>query len=269
MRLAGAVALVTGGSSGIGAAIARALSAAGARLLIAGRDPSRLAEVAQATAGVALEADLTEPSGPADLAKAALRAAGHVDLLVSNAGIGWAGPIGEITEAKVNELITVNLTAPIQLTRLLAPSMVERRRGRIVFVSSIAGATGACHEAVYAAAKAGLLGFAESLSYELRDGGVGVSLIIPGVVDTPFFERRGRAYHRRWPALIPAERIAEAVVWATEHDQCEVFVPGWMWLPVRLHGIAPAIFRNLATRFDGPRRRKRPVARPAAPGTNL
>lgn len=269
MRLAGAVALVTGGSSGIGAAIARALTAAGAQLLIAGRDPARLAAVAQETGGVALEADLADPNGPADLATAALRAAGHVDLLVSNAGIGWAGPIGEITAAKVIELITVNLTAPIQLTRLLAPSMAERRCGRIVFVSSIAGATGVRNEAVYAAAKAGLSCFAESLSYELRDGGVGVSLIVPGVVDTPFFERRGRAYHRRWPALAPAERIAGAVVWATEHDQCELFVPGWMRFPVRLHGIAPAMFRTLATRFDRPRRRKRPVTGRAAPGTNL
>jgi short-subunit dehydrogenase len=269
MQLAGAIALVTGGSSGIGAAIARALTARGARPLVAGRDPGRLAEVARETGGVALQADLADPEGPAALATAALREEGHVDLLVNNAGIGWAGPIGEITAAKANELITVNLTAPIQLTRLLAPSMAERRRGRIVFVSSIAGATGVRDEAVYAATKAGLSCFAESISYELRDGGVGVSLIFPGVVDTPFFERRGRAYHRRRPALIPAERIADAVIWAAEHDQCEVFVPGWMWLPARLHGIAPAMFRALATRFDGPRRRKRPVPRRAAPGTSL
>jgi short-subunit dehydrogenase len=267
MRLAGAVALVTGGSSGIGAATTRALKAAGARPLIAGRDPGRLEVVAKETGGLALQADLAEPGGPAALATAALRAAGHIDLLVNNAGIGWAGPIGEITAAKVDELITVNLTAAIQLTRLLAPTMAERRRGRIVFVSSIAGATGVRDEAVYAAAKAGLSCFAESLSYELADRSVGVSLIFPGVVDTPFFERRGRAYHRRRPALVPAERIAEAVIWATQHDQCEVFVPGWLRFPARLHGLAPGMFRALAARFDGPRRRRRPVPRRAAPGT--
>jgi uncharacterized protein len=261
MRLAGAVALVTGGSSGIGAAIARALTAAGARPLVAGRDARRLATVARETGGVPLQADLADPDGPAALASAALREAGHIDLLVSNAGVGWAGPIGEIPPAKVNELITVNLTAPIQLIRLLAPTMTERRGGRIMFVSSIAGATGVREESVYAAAKAGLSCFAESLSYELADRGVGVSLIVPGVVDTPFFERRGRAYHRRRPVLIPAERIAEAVIWAAEHDQREVFVPGWMLFPARLHGVAPGLFRSLAARFDGPRRRKRPLPR--------
>jgi short-subunit dehydrogenase len=266
MRLAGAVALVTGGSSGIGAATARALTAVGARPLVAGRDAGRLAKVAEETGGVALQADLADPAGPAALATAALREAGHIDLLVNNAGIGCAGPIGETTAAKVDEVITVNLTAAIQLTRLLAPTMAERRRGRIVFVSSIAGATGVRDEAVYAAAKAGLSCFAESLSYELADRGVGVSLILPGVVDTPFFERRGRAYHRRRPALIPADRIAEAVIWAAQHDQSEVFVPGWLRFPARLHGMAPGMFRALAARFDGPRRRKRPFPRRAAPG---
>ena len=249
MRLAGAVALVTGGSSGIGAAIACALAAAGTRLLIAGRDADRLAAVAEQTGGVALQADLATPDGPPELAAAALRAADHIDLLVNNAGIGWAGPIEQLTAAKADELIAVNLTAPIQLTRLLAPGMAERRHGRIVFVSSIAGATGVRGEAVYAAAKAGLACFAESLSYELADRGVGVSLIVPGVVDTPFFERRGRPYDRRRPVPIHSERIAHAVITATERDRSVVFVPRWMRFPARLHGLAPGAFRALASRF--------------------
>jgi short-subunit dehydrogenase len=143
----------------------------------------------------------------------------------------------------------VNLTAPIQLTRLLVPGMAERRHGRIVFVSSIAGATGVRSEAVYAAAKAGLACFAESLSYELADRGVGVSLIVPGVVDTPFFERRGQPYDRRRPVPINSERIAHAVITATERDRNMVFVPRWMRFPVGLHGIAPGAFRALASRF--------------------
>lgn len=249
MRLAGAVALVTGGSSGIGAATARALAGAGAQLLIAGRDPDRLASVAKQTGGTPLQADLATPDGPPKLAAAALSAAGHIDLLVNNAGIGWAGPIEQITAEKADELVAVNLTAPIQLTRLLVPGMAERRHGRIVFVSSIAGATGVRGEAVYAAAKAGLACFAESLSYELADRGVGVSLIIPGVVDTPFFERRGRPYERRRPVPINSERIAHAVIMATERNRTLVFVPRWMRFPVGLHGIAPGAFRALASRF--------------------
>jgi short-subunit dehydrogenase len=258
MQLAGAVALVTGGSSGIGAATARALAAAGARPLVAGRDAGRLASIAGETGGVALQADLAAPDGPDTLAAAALREADHIDLLVNNAGIGWAGPFGDITAAKVDELIAVNLTAPIQLTRLLAPGMARRRRGRVVFVSSVAGATGVRHEAVYAATKAGLTCFAESIAYELAEHDVGVSVIFPGVIDTPFFERRGTPYHRQRPAPIAPEGIAAAVIEATERDQAEAFVPAWMRFPARLHGVAPATFRALAARFDKP-------GRPAAP----
>jgi short-subunit dehydrogenase len=259
MRLTGAVALVTGGSSGIGAGTARALAAAGARLLIAGRDADRLHAVARQTGGVALPCDLASATGPADLASAALRAAASlapasagtagIDILVNNAGVGWAGPLGEITAAKVAELVAVNLTAPMELTRLLVPGMVARRRGRVVFISSIAGVTGVRGEAVYAATKAGLATFAESLSYELSGDGVRACVIVPGVIDTPFFDRRGRPYDRRRPAPIPAGRVARAVVSCLEHDRAEVYVPGWMRGPAWLHGAAPGIFRALAARF--------------------
>lgn len=255
MRLNGAVALVTGGSSGIGAATAAALAAAGARLLLAGRDPGRLAEVAQRTGGAALEADLGAPGGPAVLAEAALLAAGHaagVDILVNNAGLGWSGPMEEMPAGKISELVTVNLIAPMQLTRLLLPGMIQRGRGRVVFVSSIAGATGVQYEAVYSATKAGLGIFAESLAYEARAHGVGISVIVPGVIDTPFFDRRGRPYGRKRPAPVPAERVARAVVACVERDRDVAYVPRWMRVPAWLHGAAPGTFHLLASRFGDP-----------------
>jgi NAD(P)-dependent dehydrogenase (short-subunit alcohol dehydrogenase family) len=259
MRLTGAVALVTGGSSGIGAATARALTAAGARVLIAGRDPARLAAIAEQTGGTALTGDLAAPDGPADLAAAAQRAAATlppapragdgaagVDILVSNAGLGWAGPIGDITAEKVAELVAVNLT------RLLVPGMVARGRGRVVFVSSIAAATGVRGEAVYSATKAGLVMFADSLAYELDGQGVRVSVIVPGVIDTPFFDRRGRPSGRTRPGPQPPERVARAIVSCLEHDRGVSYVPRWMRLPAWLHGAAPGTFRALATRFGDP-----------------
>jgi short-subunit dehydrogenase len=249
MQLSGAVALVTGASSGIGAATARALAAEGATLALTGRDEDRLAAVAEQTGGIALPADLAAPDGPAKLAAAALAAAGRIDVLVSNAGVGWAGPVEQLTAAKADELITVNLAAPIHLTRLLAPGMAERGHGRIAFVSSIAGATGVRGEAVYAATKAGLACFAESLAYELAGRGVGVSVIVPGVVDTPFFARRGQPYDRARPVPIQPERTAQAVIWALKRDRSVVFVPRWMEFPARLHGAAPGVFRALAGRF--------------------
>jgi NAD(P)-dependent dehydrogenase (short-subunit alcohol dehydrogenase family) len=264
MRLTGAIALVTGGSSGIGAATARALAGAGARLLIAGRDPARLRAVASRTGGIALACDLAAPGGPADLAAAAQRAAATlppapgvggttagIDILVNNAGVGWAGPIGEIATEKIAELVTVNLTAPMQLTRLLAPGMIAQGRGRVVFVSSIA-ATGVRGEAVYSATKAGLGSFAESLAYELNGHDVRVSVVVPGVIDTPFFDQRGRPYGRKRPGPQPPERVARAIVSCLEHDRDVCYVPRWMRLPAWLHGAAPGTFRALATRFGDP-----------------
>jgi short-subunit dehydrogenase len=163
--------------------------------------------------------------------------------------VGWAGEIGDLTAAKAAELVAVNLMAPIHLSRLLIPDMAKRGHGHIVFVSSIAGATGARGEAVYSAAKAGLGVFAESLSYEVRQRGIGVSVVVPGVVDTPFFDRRGRPYNRTTPAPIPAERVARAIVAAVQHDRDQVFVPGWMRFPAWLHGTTPRLFRALASRF--------------------
>ncbi len=256
MRLDGAVALVTGASSGIGAATVRHLAGAGAHVLAAGRDETRLRAVAETTGGVPIPADLSAADGPAELAEAALRAAArlrradpHIDILVNNAGVGWAGPLADITSGKVSELVTVNLTAPIELTRLLTPGMVSRGQGRVVFVSSIAGWTGVRGEAVYSATKAGLTYFAESLGYELSGHGVGVSVVVPGVIDTPFFDRRGLPYGRKRPAPIPAERVASAVASCVERDRDVVFVPGWMRVAAWMHGAWPGAFRMLAMRF--------------------
>lgn len=354
MELSGATVLVTGASSGIGAATARALAAGGAHVLVAGRNSARLRAVAAETGGLAVEADLAAPDGPARLASAALRAAaslrpargrgplppaadmlplaacpavaptrrgpetaglkparfagagvrrggsglvatehsdgsgrqangrgpkrngghagtsaaghlaayrmdvagrdgapatGGIDILINNAGIGWAGPLTEMSPAKVAELVAVNLTAPIELTRLLAPTLATGGRGRVVFISSIAGATGAPQEAVYAATKAGLNYFAESLRYELAGSGVGVSVIVPGVIDTPFFALRGKPYNRSRPVPISAQRAARAVRCAIEREQPMVFVPRWLRFPAWLHGVAPGPFQALATRF--------------------
>lgn len=234
-------------------------------MLIAGRDADRLRAVAAETGGVALPCDLAAADGPSDLAGAAQRAAGTlrpgpsaasggtgIDILVNNAGLGWAGPIGEIPAGKVAELVAVNLTAPMQLTRLLMPGMVARGQGRVVFVSSIAGATGVRGEAVYSATKAGLGSFAESLAYELNGQDVRVSVVVPAVIDTPFFDRRGRPYGRKRPGPLPAERVARAIMSCLERDRAVVYVPGWMRVPTWLHGTAPAAFRALATRFGDP-----------------
>src|SRR5262249_46019412 len=185
----------------------------GARLLLTGRDEARLAEVAGRTRGVALSCDLAAAGGAAALARRALSSAsGGIAIVVNNAGLGWAGALGEIPAAQATEPATVNLAGAMDLAGQLVPGMIEGGRGGVVFVSSIAGVTGVRGEAVYAATKAGLAAFAESLHYEVRGHGVTVSVIMPAVIDTPFFSRRGRPYARARPAPVPAGRVATAIV---------------------------------------------------------
>ena len=241
-------ALITGASSGIGAETARRLAAGGATVLLHGRDQGRLEALATEICGTALAGELAEPGAAQALAEQALAVSGRVDVLVNNAGLGWAGPLPEMPRADITRLVAVNLVAPIELTRALLPGMVARGSGRVVFVTSIAGRTGVAGEAVYAATKAGVDAFADSVRFELHGTGVGVGVVVPGVVQTAFFERRGRPYGRSRPRPVPADRVAAAVVRAVTEDG-DLYVPRWLRVPVALRGAAPGLYRALATRF--------------------
>jgi short-subunit dehydrogenase len=247
MRIQGAVALVTGASSGIGWAAAERLAAAGARVVAHGRDAARLAQLSRATGALAVTGDLAEPGAAAAVAAQA----GDVDILVNNAGIGWAGPFPQMTGEQVARLVAVNLTGPIELTRALLPGMLARGVGHLTFVTSIAGRTAVAGEAVYSATKAGLDAFADSLRFELAGTSVEVSVVVPGVVDTPFFERRGQPYQRRRPRPLPAAAVADALVGGIAAGRAELYAPRWLRLPVAVRGTMPGVYRRLAARFGG------------------
>ncbi|MEU8298696.1 SDR family NAD(P)-dependent oxidoreductase [Micromonospora sp. NPDC048909] len=248
MRLTGAVALVTGASSGIGAAVVRRLVEAGSHVVAAGRDADRLARVAAQTGATALVSDLSRPGAGRELAECALARHARVDVLVNNAGVGWAGPFVGMADALTDELLAVNLRAPIELTRALLPGMCHRG-GHVAFVGSIAGRLGVGNESVYSASKAGLDAFAQSLRLELAGRRVGVSTVVPGVVDTEFFTRRGQPYRRRRPRPLAPDRVADALVDAIARDRAEVYVPGWLRLPVAVRGLLPGMYRRMANRF--------------------
>jgi uncharacterized protein len=233
----GDVALVTGASSGIGAAVADRLALGGWRLVLVGRDRRRLDAAAARTGGRPVVADLLTPAGTAAVCDAGTEAA----LLVHAAGLGAAGPLADTPAATVDELVAVNLTAPMQLTRALLPSL-RARTGHVVFVASIA-AVGVADEAVYSATKAGLRGFADALR---ADGAIRVTTVLPGAVDTPFLARRGLGYDRRWPRPVTADQVAAALVEGVRRNRAEVFVPGWLAAAARVHGLAPGLFARLS-----------------------
>jgi short-subunit dehydrogenase len=244
------VALVTGASSGIGSAVAAQLAGkARWRLILNGRDEQRLTRVAARTGAVAVAADLTGTDGCAWLAREVMELAGRVDLLVASAGIGWAGSFAAMPLRAINEVLDTDLAAAVRLVRLLLPGMVERGSGHIVLIGSIAGAVGVRGEAVYSAAKAGLAAFADSLRYELTGTGVTISLVVPGVVNTPFFARRGSPYARSRPRPVSPDRVARAVRAAVDGKRREVFVPGWLRIPSHVRGTLPGLYHRLATRF--------------------
>jgi short-subunit dehydrogenase len=252
VELAGSVVLITGASSGIGRASASALARQGARVLVSGRDKAALAEVAGSSAGVALPADLSGLEGPAacaDLAARAIAVHGRVDALVSSAGIGASGAFEQLSPESIVNLAQVNLVAPLLLARALLPGMLQRRFGHLLMIGSIAGLTGVANEAVYAATKAGLSVFMESLWLECYGRGVGVSSVVPGVVRTAFFDRRGVPYERRWPRPIAPERIADAVVEAIKTGRAETVLPKWLSFASKARGVSPSGYRLLARRF--------------------
>ena len=246
MKLTGARALITGASSGIGSATARLLAKAGAVPLLTGRDTATLTALAEETGGSALPVELGEPAAAKQLADWA----GDVDLLVCNAGLGWAGELDDMPMSTIDELVEVNLSVHMRLTRLLLPAMLERGVGHLVFVSSIAGSMGVADEAVYAGTKAGLRTFASSVRLAVAKRGIGVSVVVPGVVATPFFQRHGRTYDDARLKAIPAQDVATALVDAVTRNRAEVFAPAWLRFPARFYGAAPTLVHALQRRFN-------------------
>jgi short-subunit dehydrogenase len=127
--------------------------------------------------------------------------------------------------------------------------MVERGEGHVVLVASVAARTGVAGESVYAAAKAGLDAFAESVRLELSGTHVGVTVLLPGVVETRFFEGRGGAPVRRVPRAVSAQRVGDAIVDAIAHDRPEVWVPGWLRVAPAVRAVTPRLFRRLSVRY--------------------
>lgn len=222
VQLHRATVLLTGATGGIGQAIARALDAAGARVLLSGRRAELLAEVRAGLGEDAecLPADLAESGAAAQLAERA----GAVDVLVASAGVPAGGRVDSFSSEEIDRALDVNLRAPMQLTRALLPGMLERGRGHIVLVASLSGKVASSGSAVYSATKFGLRGFAAGLREDLARSEVRVTVVYPGFVSGVGMFADSGARLPRWVGMVTAEQVAEAVVSGIERERAEIDV---------------------------------------------
>src|SRR5207302_5338809 len=192
----------------------------GAKLLLSGRREDVLEPLAEEVGGRALPADLSDRAAVERLAAAGADA----DVLVANAGLPADGPVLEYTPEQIDRALDVNLRAPLVLARALSEHMVNRGTGHIVFMSSLAGKVATGNSALYAATKFGVRGFAWGLRQDLRDAGVGVSVICPGIIrDAGFFADAGIAPPPGSARRTSAD-IGDAVIEAIERDRAEIVV---------------------------------------------
>jgi len=215
-------ALVTGASRGIGAAAAMALDRAGARVALVARSGERLSTVARELGHdpVILEADLSDRTAPGAVARRALEALGAVDVLVNNAAVAARLSTVDTDAALIDDILAVNVRAPLLLIAALIPTMTQRARGSIINLSSVSALVGTPRRAAYAASKGAIDAATRSLAIELGPSGIRVNAVAPGVVDTDLWAKNksiagvvetieGQTPLRRWAT--PAD-IADVIV---------------------------------------------------------
>jgi 2-hydroxycyclohexanecarboxyl-CoA dehydrogenase len=212
--LSGKVALVTGAARGIGFAIAMRLAEEGARVAIADVNDHGAVEAAarigKATMGIRI--DVTDTVSIAAGVAAVVERLGPIDVLVNNAGWDKVEPFVKSEEATWDKVIALNLKGPIACARAVLDSMIERRSGKIVSISSDAGRVGSVGEAVYAGAKAGIIGFSKTLARELARYGINVNVVCPGPTNTPLFQEMSGGNEKLATSLIhaiPLGRLGE------------------------------------------------------------
>ncbi len=230
--------LVTGATGGLGRAIVRAFATHGARLIVNGRRAETLDALAGEFGARAIVADLADRSQVQRLAAEA----GEVDVLVANAALPGTGLLTDLSQSQIDQILEVNLRAPIALARALVPAMIDRGRGHLVFISSINGRVATPRTSIYSAAKFGLRGFAHGLRQDLDRHGVGVSVVMPGFIrDAGMFADAGGKLPPGVGTRTP-EQVAAAVLRAVEHNRAEIDVAP---LPLRvgsgLAGLAPEL----------------------------
>ena len=254
MRLRGAVVVITGASSGIGAATALAFARRGARLELGARRLDRLNTVAAKCREAGSpevkvrQLDVGQRAHARAFVAAAIRDYERLDVLVNNAGVGWMGRLHEMPDEKIDELIATNLKGVVSTTQAALPWMLERRRGVIINVASVVGFRASPYSAIYSATKHAVVGFSHALRGELSGTGVKVCAVYPGVTaGTEFFEDTERAIGPQYPA----SWVATLIVRTARYPRRDAMV-----LPLRFAHLAEPVIGGLMDHALGEARRR-------------
>ena len=250
----GTVAIVTGGGSGIGHAIALRLARLGAAVVVAGRREGPLEDTVAQIEGaggraLAVPTDLAKIADIEALVAGAEDRFGRVDHVINNAVMNYGGRYDEVTLDQLNHMIDVSFTAPLVLSRLALPGMIARRSGSIVMIGSTAY-VGWPYVVTYSSIKAGLDGFCQALRRELAGSGIHVTAVHPGGTDTPSMTPTAR---REFEALgfviLPPEVVASATVAAIRRRKPRVIIGGWEKRHVALSNLDPRLIDRTLKRM--------------------
>ena len=229
--LEGRTVLVTGASSGIGAALARLLARSGATVGLVARREDRLKEVlddciaAGATGSRMWVGDLGDVDWAVSTAESAWDELGGLDVLVNNAAIPKRRPVQSLSVDDLDETMRVNFFAPVRMTMAILPRMLERNSGVVVNVASMGGRVGIVHETAYCASKFALCGWSEAMAIDLWETGVKVRLVQPGPIDTEIWDRPGSDAPVYDGPKFPPEDVAQGIVDAITGSAFELYVP--------------------------------------------
>lgn len=245
-------AIITGASRGIGRSLALALGRAGANTVLVARSFTDLEETAaeirhQGSEVLTIPADVTDAVAQAQIIQAALKRFGALDVLVNNAGQCDVAEFHTMDEKRIRQLLDVNLTAPLLLSRLALPHMLQQRRGHIVMIASVAGVVGTPVLDAYAASKAGMIGFARTLRSSYRGTGVSASAICPGLVDEAGIYARVQqetgVETPKFAGSVTPDQVAQAMLRAIRFDLAELYVNS---LPIRPMLLIQMLFPRMA-----------------------